>query len=167
MSTLADRVHGVIERMNAISSPIGIRVAGLFVALPTTIVLGLSAWLTPSPDGVGTHKQLGLSGCTMLTLTGWPCPMCGMTTTFAHLAHLHLWDAARTQPFGLVLFAATLVFALAGWADVVTGRNLVQRVMDRVMRRERFVALFLLGGMLAGWAYKCAVLHPEVLHFGR
>ncbi len=163
MRSLTDSVHGVIQRVNAVPAAVAVRLAGLAVALPTTIVLGLSAWLVPSPDGYGTHQQLGLAGCTMLTLTGWPCPMCGMTTTFTHLAHLHPLQAFLTQPFGLVLFAGTVIFAVAGWIDVVTARNAVQRVMDRIMRRERFVAILLLGGMLGGWAYKCVKMHPELL----
>lgn len=166
MSTLTRRVQGVIDRVNAIPAPVAVRVAGLAVALPSSLVLGIAAWLTPSPDGYGTHQQLGLAGCSMLTMTGWPCPMCGMTTTFTHLAHFHLIEGALTQPFGLVLFSATVLFALAGWADVFTGRNLVQRIMDRVMRRERTVAFLLLTGMLGGWAYKCAIMHPEVLGGG-
>jgi hypothetical protein len=166
MSAFMERVNGVISRVNAIPSPVALRLAGLAVALPATIVLGLAVWLTPSPEGVGTHQQLGLSGCTMLTITGWPCPMCGMTTTFTHLAHLHVLDAVKTQPFGLVLFTFTVIFAVAGWIDVVTGRNNVQRVMDTIMRRERLVALLLLVGMLGGWAYKCVVMHPEVFHLG-
>ncbi len=89
-----------------------------------------------------------------------------MTTTFSLLAHLHPLDALGTQPFGLVLFTAAVVFAIAGWADAVTGRNVVQAVMDRIMRRERFVAILLLGGMLGGWAFKCVKMHPEVFGWG-
>ncbi len=77
MRQLSEHIHGVIARVNAIPAPVAVRVAGLAVALPATIVLGLSVWLTPSPDGYGTHQQLGLAGCTMLTLTGWPCTCAG------------------------------------------------------------------------------------------
>jgi len=138
------------------------RITGLLVALPTSIVLGLSAWLQPSPEGFGTHQQLGLAGCTMLTVTGWPCPMCGMTTTFAHLAHFHLVDAFFTQPFGLVLFSGTVIFALVGWADVATGRGFLERTLARILRRERTVALTLLFGMAGGWIYKMVTMHPQV-----
>lgn len=160
MTALQRRVQGLLDRAAAIPASTSNRVAGLFVALPTSIVLGLASWLTPAPEGVGTHQQLGMAGCTMLTFTGWPCPMCGMTTTFTHLAHFHPWEAAVTQPFGLVLFAFTVVFAVAGWADVVTGRGVVQGVLDRVLRRERLVASLLLAGMLLGWLYKSMRMHP-------
>jgi hypothetical protein len=56
------------------------RLVGVILAVPTSVVLGLAAWLEPAAGGVGTHKQLGLNGCAVLTATGWPCPMCGMTT---------------------------------------------------------------------------------------
>ena len=34
---------------------------------------------------MGTHQQLGLPPCNFVTLTGYPCPACGMTTSFALL----------------------------------------------------------------------------------
>ena len=43
-------------------------------------LLSVAAWLTPDELGVGSHQQLGLPPCSMLTLTGYPCPTCGMTT---------------------------------------------------------------------------------------
>ena len=51
------------------------RLVGVVLAAPSSVVLGLSAWLEPAAGGVGTHKQLGLNGCAVLTATGWPCPM--------------------------------------------------------------------------------------------
>lgn len=160
MSAIA-RITEVVNRFPAAATN---RVTGLLVALPTSIVLGIAAWLDPSPAGYGTHQQLGLSGCTMMTVTGWPCPMCGMTTTFAHLAHFHLVDALATQPFGLVLFAGTALFAAVGWLDVASGRGFLERTLARILRFERTVAMTLLVGMTLGWLYKAAVLHPEVFH---
>ncbi|MCA9567665.1 MAG: hypothetical protein KC656_07475, partial [Myxococcales bacterium] len=59
----------------AIPEPLRTRVVPALVAGSTGIVLGLSAWLTPNPTGHATHLQLGLSPCTILTLTGYPCPV--------------------------------------------------------------------------------------------
>lgn len=39
---------------------------------------------------------------------GYPCPMCGMTTTFALMEHLRPLDAALKLPFGVVLFSLTV-----------------------------------------------------------
>ncbi len=64
--------------------------------------------LQPAPRGAGTHEQLGLPPCPFLHLTGIPCPSCGLTTSFAHAARLHFYDALITQPFGLIVFCLTV-----------------------------------------------------------
>ena len=134
------------------------RPVGAVLALPTGAVLGIAGWLTPAAEGVGTHKQLGLGGCTVLSLTGYPCPMCGMTTTFTHMAHLSPLDALVTQPFGVVLFLATLSLFVIGAADLIAARGLWRRLLAWVDRHEVRLAAGLLGGLGAGWIYKLAVM---------
>jgi hypothetical protein len=71
-----------------------------------------ASFLKPSAAGHGTHEQLGLPPCTMLAVTGHPCPTCGMTTALAAMAHAQWLPAWRAQPFGaaLALAAAALVW---------------------------------------------------------
>ena len=147
-------------RVGRLASP---RLAGLALALPTSGVIAVARYLTPSPTGIETHLQLGLKPCFFLHLTGWPCPMCGMTTTFAWMAHGHPFTAAGTQPFGVVLFSRTLAGAIVGLLDLVTGRGIWASAWRVLAPHERTLAGFLLGGLLLGWAYKCAVMHPEVV----
>lgn len=64
----------------------------------------LSFRLIPSSEGHGTHRQLGLPACGFLTVTGYPCPSCGITTSFSHFVRGDLYDSLRVQPFGFVLF---------------------------------------------------------------
>lgn len=66
-------------------------------------LLALAALLCPSPLGHGTHRQLGLPPCTFLVLFGRPCPTCGMTTAWAHLAQGQWGDAARANLGGALL----------------------------------------------------------------
>jgi hypothetical protein len=106
--------------------------------------------------------QLGLGACTMMSLTGWPCPMCGMTTTFSLLAHFRLLDAAKNQPFGLVLFSITLVASAVGLADLVAARGLWRRTLAWIAPREQVLAILLLAGMILGWIYKASIVHPEI-----
>ena len=146
----------------ALSEPRHHRTLGALVAVPAWAVLGIAAWLTPAPQGYGTHQQLGLGACTMLSVTGWPCPMCGMTTTFALLAHGRVVEALKNQPFGPVLFAITLALAIGGLLDAVTGRGVLHAVTQRALRHERVVAIGLLMGMGLGWMYKCVRMHPEI-----
>src|SRR5581483_2789888 len=72
-----------------------------------TAVLAVAHSLHPSERGFGTHEQLGLPPCIFLQLTGIPCPSCGLTTSFAHAAHLHWLASFTTQPFGFVAFCLT------------------------------------------------------------
>lgn len=130
------------------------RLVGAVLALPSGVVLGVARSLSPDPSGMGTHRQLGLGGCAMLTGTGVPCPMCGMTTTFAHLAHLQPLQAALTQPFGLVLFGGTVLAFALGLADLLNPRARWRQALGWVDQREGWIAGGLMLGMVLGWTYK-------------
>lgn len=68
-------------------------------------VLAIARTLHPDPSLLGTHVQLGLPPCAFLTLIGLPCPTCGLTTAFAHMARLEITMAARAHWLGPLLFA--------------------------------------------------------------
>jgi hypothetical protein len=72
-------------------------------------VLVIARALTPSASGFGTHTQLGLPPCGFLLLFHVPCPACGLTTAFAHLAHGSLRASLHAHPLGLPLFLALLL----------------------------------------------------------
>jgi hypothetical protein len=79
--------------------------------------LALARLLVPDPRGLGTHTQLGLPPCAFFVLTGLPCPACGLTTCFAHMARGQLAAAIKANVFGVLLFAIVLaVPPLAVWA---------------------------------------------------
>lgn len=130
---------------------------GSILVVGTAPVLGLASWLEADPSGVGTHKQLGLGGCTVLTLSGWPCPMCGMTTTFTHMGHLHPLEALATQPFGVVLYLCTLGTFVLG-VGALAGKAWWRSVATRMLQYEVQIASGILLGMTAGWLYKCSVM---------
>src|SRR5271155_2022381 len=85
----------------------------VFVGMVTT--LSVARQLTPDPRGMGTHQQIRLLGGSMPECgfvvwtreawgTGYPCPSCGFTTTFAHAMHGHFLQAIVNQPFGFLVF---------------------------------------------------------------
>jgi len=43
--------------------------------------------------------------CPLRTVTGVPCPLCGMTTSVEATVHLHLGDALAVAPAGILLVA--------------------------------------------------------------
>lgn len=130
------------------------RLVGVALFVPAATVLAIARVLVADPLGHGTHQQLGLGACTVLTLTGWPCPMCGMTTCFTHMAHLSPVEATLVQPFGVVLFSVTVVLAVVGGLDLVWPRQRWRRLLAFALRHEGALAGGLLGGMALGWIYK-------------
>jgi uncharacterized protein DUF2752 len=51
--------------------------------------------------------------CPLRTLTGVPCPLCGMTTSVEASVRLHLGDALAANPAGVLLaLAGVLLLAL-------------------------------------------------------
>ena len=51
--------------------------------------------------------------CPLRTLTGVPCPLCGMTTSVEATAHGHLGDALAANPAGILAVLAALVLLVA------------------------------------------------------
>ncbi|AMV33862.1 hypothetical protein VN12_17165 [Pirellula sp. SH-Sr6A] len=91
----------------------GLMSCGLFA------LLTIAAQLSPATEGLGTHRQLGLPGCTWMEVWGVRCPSCGMTTSWS-LAMRGDWvAAARANPAGLLLFFQAWITAFYwAWASV-------------------------------------------------
>ncbi|MCI0365808.1 MAG: DUF2752 domain-containing protein [Phycisphaerales bacterium] len=106
------------------SSKVGRRVIAGVVALVCSGVLGLAAWLTPSPTGLGTHQALKFPPCGWITMADLPCPTCGMTTAFAHAANGNLVASFLAQPMGCILALATAITLLVSVQVLITGSNL-------------------------------------------
>jgi hypothetical protein len=127
------------------------RIVGAIVFVVAASLVGTAAWLSPAADGHGTHEQLGLPPCSMMMFTGRPCPTCGYTTAFSHVAHGHLIEAAIVQPVGMLLALAIIAAGLGGGYVMVTGSDIAGRLRPLVQLRT----LVILGLVIAaGWAYK-------------
>lgn len=113
-----------------------------------------SLMLKPASSGMGTHTQLGLPPCGFLSVTGIPCPSCGLTTSVAWIGHGEFIRSLVTQPFGLVLvIACTGLFLLLPIA-------MLNRIpFGRVIRQNWFENLqtCLLVIFLLSWFYKIAI----------
>lgn len=86
-------------------------------------VVTIAAWLRADARGFGTHEQLGIPPCMFSAATHVPCPGCGLTTSFTHMAHLHFYEAFRAHLMGPLLFLVTLFVALYGPYAMVRGRS--------------------------------------------
>jgi hypothetical protein len=114
-------------------------------------VLITAATLTPSVAGHGTHTQLGLPPCGFLVYTGYPCPGCGLTTSFSHMIRLEVIGAFHANPFGILLFlctAAMVPLALFG----IVRRLPVVDTLDRLHAEKVAIALSILS--LVVWVVK-------------
>jgi hypothetical protein len=131
------------------------RLAVLAFSAGAMVLLGLARSIRPDGRGFGTHEQLGLPPCGLMQLAHIPCPSCGMTTAFAHAVRLEVVEAARAQPFGLLLAALAAVAAALGPVAAVAGVRVTGVLSPAGARR---LALGFLGGILAAWAYKIAVV---------
>lgn len=108
------------------------------------IVLGLVAvfviaWkLDPyqedgTPRRMETHRQLGLPPCNFYLLTNYPCPSCGMTTSFSLLMHGDVWNSLKANFVGTLLASFCLLFIPWGLACVVAGRTYFVVSLERVL----------------------------------
>jgi hypothetical protein len=131
---------------------IRLMVALMVVAL--VAVFATAAWLRPydangDPRTMATHTQLGLPPCSMVALTGKPCPACGMTTAFSLLVHGDVAAALHANWAGVLL--ALFWLALIPWGAI----SVVRRTWWRV--RQPDLALTVAIGvlftlMLVRWA---------------
>jgi hypothetical protein len=121
----------------------------------STVLLLTARLLSPSADGVGTHRQLGLPPCAFLHFTGVPCPGCGLTTSVAHATRLHFYESIITQPFGFVVFISAVlsvplsicfIYRRVPWAAL-------NRLRGGKLAIYSMIALFILS-----WLYKMAAM---------
>ncbi len=118
------------------------RVAWVILGAGAWATIAIARWLHPDARGFGTHQQLGLPPCAFTALTHVPCPGCGLTTSFAYMAHGHLLDAFRAHLMGPLLFGITVWLAFYAPFAALRGRPL-RTVLEA---RPAFPVLMLTAG---------------------
>ncbi|MCB9684329.1 MAG: DUF2752 domain-containing protein [Alphaproteobacteria bacterium] len=137
-----------------LARPAVTRIGSLGLAVGISCVFVAAALVEPDPSGHGTHLRLGLGNCSFLTMTGWPCPMCGATTTFALMAHLRPLEALINQPFAFLLFLMSAFGLGVSVAEVVDPRGRWTRIVRVLEPRETLWAILFLVFMGLAWGYK-------------
>ena len=138
-------------------------VAPLAVFLSTVAVLVTAFFLSPSKQGIGTHKSLGLPACGLYESTGVPCMTCGMTTAFSYAAGGDLVNAFITQPAGALLAVLTAMAAVVSGYALVSGMLLVP-VWNSVWRAKVVVPALVV--LVLAWVYKIAAMNGMIGAFG-
>jgi hypothetical protein len=121
------------------------------VAVAAAAVLYVARTLEPDARGHGTHEQLGLPPCGFLEWTGIPCPGCGLTTAFAHLARGEVVAAFQANPGALPLFTLTLFAVPFAAAGAATGLRFEPVVVNRTTSR---VAVVVVATLILGWVLR-------------
>lgn len=127
------------------------RAAASLVLAGSLALLLTGAYLNPSPAGVGTHEQLGLTPCGFLAAFGTPCATCGMTTAVSEAAHGRVLRAFYVQPAAAALALLAMMAIIVSSASLVMGFSLAP--LGAAIWRVR-VVLFAVGFVLLAWIYK-------------
>jgi hypothetical protein len=127
------------------------RVLAGAIALGCLSLLLVAARLMPSPDGLGTHREMGLQECGFLERTGLPCPSCGMTTSFSWFVRGNLLASLYVQPMGMLLAAICGMCVWGGAYIAVTGRP-IHRMVSMLPPKYHVIPLLALA--VAAWGWK-------------
>lgn len=95
--------------------------AALFSLVPL-VLLGITFYLQPDQEGLGTHQQLGLPPCSMRVVFGIRCPACGMTTSWAHFVRGQWLQSTVANPAGFLLAIYSLAFTAGAFVVAKRGR---------------------------------------------
>lgn len=130
------------------AAPRSERLLAGFVALVGCLAFTVAARLDPydslgQPRSHGTHRQLGLPSCHILSTLGFPCPSCGMTTSISLLAHGDLPAAWQTNWAGVCV--GTAGFVATGWLALLAAGMRRQPAFSA----ERSILLLTLSGAAA------------------
>ncbi len=110
-------IVGDVKRLNR-----QIALASLAAVLSILVIARL---LPPDPRGYGTHERLLLPPCTFRLVTHLPCPFCGMTTGFAHMARGEIVPALQSNPGAPLFYAFTWLLFAASLQALIRGTRVL------------------------------------------
>ena len=127
----------------------------VFVAVGLMSVFAIAIWLKPydesgQPMRQEAHRQMGLPPCTFYVLTdGYPCPSCGMTTSFSLLMHGDVINSLKANAVGTLL--ALFWLFLIPWCigSSIVGRPLLVWSLEIALTKVVIGFLIL---MMLRWA---------------
>ncbi|MEO1511371.1 MAG: DUF2752 domain-containing protein [Planctomycetota bacterium] len=121
------------------------------IAVGCLALLIVSAGLSPSDAGHGTHTRLGLPACGWAVAFDAPCPTCGMTTAFAHAATADGWASLSAQPAGAAMAVLTAAGLFGGLHGALGGAR-VEGVFAWMVTKPALVTASAV--VLVAWAWK-------------
>ncbi len=156
---VSEKMYHSEERRRRARLVIWVRAALVIMALALVVVFAVAIALDPYQDGklwlAETHRQLGLPQCTFKKVTGYPCPSCGMTSSFALAIRGDLWHSAQANFAGTLLAVGCLAFIPWSVLSALAGRLLAVRDFESLLVR---CVLGFLAIMFGRWAIVLALL---------
>lgn len=100
------------------------RLRAVIVLLGVLAVLAVARSLDPQDLEAGRGRVLSyrLPRCGFLYSTGYPCPTCYMTRSFAHMMRGHVLKAFYAQPFGAALAIGCVYLAYGAAVVLISGQ---------------------------------------------
>lgn len=150
MNLAEQQLSTAAEPNRRFSGKTAIRFVAMGLMSLPLVLLVTAGQLEPSPNGMGTHQQLGLPPCTMRMLAGIRCPGCGMTTSWSHFMHGQWRESQAANLGGFLLAIYCLGFAAVCGQVAISGRMPgidVQRVLGIGL-------LAITGVTLATWGWR-------------
>ncbi len=107
-----------------------LRLRAVLVLIFVAGVLGTAAWLNPAQLEKPFHNGYSFTfmgirpfaPCGFLYRTGYPCPTCYMTRSFAYMMHGRPDKAFLAQPFGAALCLMVIYLGWGGLKVLYTGK---------------------------------------------
>ncbi len=130
----------------------GDRVEAALLLLVALAVIVVPALLHPDPSGYGTHTQCFLLPCIFRRLTGVPCPMCGMTTSLAHMARGEFVAALNAHLLGPGLYVLAFLAAGRSLLAFIKGTPAIPHWLRGAKSAQLMLAI-----LLAGWVGNIAL----------
>lgn len=130
-----------------------------FLVLLAIAAFSAARALQPGPDEVCTllGHRLGAE-CAFVTVTGHPCPSCGMTRSFVWGARGHFWRAASYNPGGLTLFLWIQAGGIVGLTRLV--RRAPRALTPPLPLLLAWTLVWLVGLYAVPWLLRLAGINP-------
>lgn len=98
--------------------------------------------------------------CPLRRFTGIPCPFCGMTTSFAHLAGGRVWDSFVASPAGPLIFLATVAGIVALIWALVRRRRISLELTPEMKKWAYRISGVILLLLMVYQSFRIGPLHP-------
>jgi hypothetical protein len=108
--------------------------------------------------------KLPISLCSFYTITGLPCPGCGLTRSIVYISHLSFEKAFRTNPMGFPIYVVLFLLALYNFIPAKPRARL-----DVFIRKHHrtfvIMGILILTGMFITWLFRLFIVYDRNLPY--